>query len=219
MLVTTGQAFLKRAFDLCSCSIALLFFAPIIAICVLIARWDTGASGIFVQRRIGMHGKPFDVYKIRTMNTANEEINTTITKRDDPRVTKLGALFRRFKLDELPQLWNVVRGDMSLVGPRPDVPGYADQLTGDHRRLLSIRPGITGPATIKYRDEESLLAAAADTVVFNDQVLYPDKIRLNLDYLDNWGLKKDLWYIAITAGFCKPPEHLNVDASEPRSMP
>lgn len=211
--MTTGQAALKRTFDLIACSFALLFFAPVIIICALIARWNTGASGIFAQRRIGKHGKPFDVYKIRTMDPRIDARDTTITERDDPRITKLGALFRRFKLDELPQLWNVVRGDMSLVGPRPDVPGYADQLNGDDRRVLSIRPGITGPATIKYRDEELLLAAAHDSYAYNNDVVYPDKILLNLEYLDNWSLKKDLWYITITLGICKPPECLNLDAN------
>ena len=216
--MTTSQAIMKRAFDACACTVALFLLTPIIVVCVLLARKDTGASGIFRQQRIGLHGRPFDVYKIRTMKTAVSEVGTSITVRNDPRITKMGALFRRFKLDELPQLWNVVRGDMSLVGPRPDVPGYADQLKGDDRRLLSIRPGITGPATIKYHDEELLLAAAADSVEYNDTVLYPDKIRLNLEYLDNWSLKTDLWYIAITAGICKPPDYLNVNASEPESM-
>src|SRR5699024_5392612 len=109
--------------------------------------------------------------------------------------TPLGRFFRRTKIDELPQLWNVLLGDMSFVGPRPDVPGYADKLEGEQRLLLSIRPGITGPATLKYRDEEAMLAAQDDAEAYNRDVIWPDKVHLNLDYIRDWSLAGDIRYI------------------------
>jgi len=120
---------------------------------------------------------------------------TTVTKRGDPRITRLGAFFRRTKIDELPQLWNVLIGQMSFVGPRPDVPGFADKLTGNEREVLKLRPGITGPATLKYRNEEELLAAQSDPEKYNREVIFPDKVRINLDYMRNWSLRKDISYI------------------------
>ena len=124
--------------------------------------------------------------------------DTTVTTKNDIRITKWGHFFRRTKLDELPSLWNVLKGDMSLVGPRPDVPGYADKLTGDNRRILQLRPGITGPATLKYANEEQLLANVDDPVKYNDEVIFPDKVRINLEYLDNWSLWLDIKIIIRT---------------------
>lgn len=117
---------------------------------------------------------------------------TTVTTSNDKRITPLGAKLRRWKLDELPQLWNVLKGEMSLVGPRPDVPGFADKLEGTDRELLQLQPGITGPATLKYRNEEELLAGSDDPERFNAEVIWPDKVRINLSYLNGWSLKKDL---------------------------
>ena len=122
-------------------------------------------------------------------------LDTTVTRSGDPRITPLGRLLRKAKIDELPQLWNVLWGDMSFVGPRPDVPGFADSLVGEERQLLSIRPGITGPATLKYRNEEELLAAAEDPEVYNREVIWPDKVSINLEYIRDWRLSKDLQYI------------------------
>jgi lipopolysaccharide/colanic/teichoic acid biosynthesis glycosyltransferase len=122
-----------------------------------------------------------------------------VTVAGDPRVTAFGRYLRRAKLDELPQLWNVIKGDMSLVGPRPDVPGYADRLTGPAAALLELRPGVTGPATLYLRDEERLLAAAPDPQTYNDAVLYPLKVRMDLAYLADWTLVRDLGYLAVTA--------------------
>jgi len=127
-----------------------------------------------------------------------------ITLDGDPRITSLGRRLRHWKLDELPQLWNVLRGEMSLVGPRPDVPGYADRLIGEAREILQLRPGITGPATIKYRDEERLLARQSDPVAYNDRVVYPDKVRVNLRYLHRWSLANDIRCILVTIGALKP---------------
>lgn len=164
-------------------------------ICWLVASIDTRSNGLFVQIRVGRYGVLFRVFKIKTMRH-NAEYNTTITQSDDPRITRIGAFFRKTKLDELPQLWNVLIGDMSFVGPRPDVPGYADQLESEARDLLlSVRPGITGPATLAYRDEEQLLARQANPQRYNDEVIYPDKLRINLDYIRHWRFRDDLRYI------------------------
>ena len=121
--------------------------------------------------------------------------DTTITSSNDVRITKSGAFFRKTKIDELPQLWNVLIGQMSFVGPRPDVPGYADRLQGKDRRVLSVRPGITGPAQLAYRDEEDILADQNDPVKYNDEVIWPDKVKINLDYVKNYSFFKDLYYI------------------------
>ncbi|MEC7520538.1 MAG: sugar transferase [Myxococcota bacterium] len=154
--------------------------APMAMIAAAIRLTD-GPPAVFRQTRVGQHGRPFVLYKFRTMSTGRG--GGTVTVRGDVRVTPLGAVLRRFKLDELPQLFNVLRGDMSLVGPRPDVPGYADALTGADRAVLDLKPGITGPATLAYRREEEILAAQPDPVHYNDTVVYPHKVELNLEYL------------------------------------
>jgi lipopolysaccharide/colanic/teichoic acid biosynthesis glycosyltransferase len=120
---------------------------------------------------------------------------TTVTTAADTRITPLGRIFRRWKLDELPQLFNVLTGQMSLVGPRPDVPGFADRLKGKDRLLLTVRPGITGPATLKYRREEQLLAAVPDPESYNRDVIFPDKVAINVNYVRTWSFRKDLGYI------------------------
>lgn len=183
------QRILKRGFDVGVAGLGLLISWPVIAVCVLLARRDTGASGIFKQERIGRHAKPFTVYKIRTMRAVE---GTTVTTSGDARITKLGAKLRRWKLDELPQLWNVVKGEMSFVGPRPDVAGFADTLDGEDRAVLELRPGITGPATLKYRDEETILAGQADPERYNREVIWPDKVAINRDYLENYRFLGDL---------------------------
>lgn len=179
----------KRTFDLVMAMIGLAALWPLILLCWGLATLDTGANGFFTQARIGRGGKPFRVVKLRTMRPV---AGTTVTTSRDPRITRLGAVFRRFKLDELPQLWNVVRGEMSLVGPRPDVPGYLDRLPPHQRRLWTLRPGITGPATLKYRNEEILLSEADDSERYNAEVIWPDKVRINLEYLDTWTFSRDL---------------------------
>ncbi len=118
-----------------------------------------------------------------------------VTTSNDRRITKSGAFFRRTKIDELPQLFNVLIGDMSFVGPRPDVPGYADRLEGEARAILELRPGITGPASLKYKNEEEILAQQKDPKMYNDTVIWPDKVAINLEYIQNWSFKKDMEYI------------------------
>jgi lipopolysaccharide/colanic/teichoic acid biosynthesis glycosyltransferase len=198
--VTPGQRFAKRLFDLAVAAVGLLLGWWLLALGYVAASVSTGQSGLFRQRRVGRNGRLFTVVKLRSMRApqaarGDQQGGTgTITAAGDPRITCTGALLRRTKLDELPQLLNVLVGDMSLVGPRPDVPGYADRLTGSDRVILSVRPGITGPATLKYRNEEELLAASDDPVRYNDQVIYPDKVRISREYVENHSFAGDLVY-------------------------
>lgn len=185
----------KRFFDITVAAVGLVFLWPVIAVTWYMARRDTGASGFFCQRRVGRGGKLFKVIKLRTMRPIE---GTTVTQARDARITLLGAKLRSYKLDELPQLWNVVIGDMSFVGPRPDVPGFMDQLTGPDRKILMLRPGITGPATLKYRNEEELLASVDDPERYNAEVIWPDKVQINLEYLNDWSFRRDIGYIVKT---------------------
>jgi len=191
------QAFQKRTFDLVFAALGLLAAWWLIVLAWVAASIDTRSNGFFIQKRVGRNGRIFRVVKIKTMRPVTS-FDTTVTRRGDPRITPLGAFFRRTKIDELPQLWNVLRGDMSFVGPRPDVPGFADKLKGEERTMLSIRPGITGPATLKYRNEEEMLAAQANPEAFNRDIVWPDKVRINLDYIRDWSLRLDIQYISQT---------------------
>jgi lipopolysaccharide/colanic/teichoic acid biosynthesis glycosyltransferase len=172
--------------------LALPMFVITLLICLL-----EGRPVFFRQKRVGRHGSLFTIYKFRTMKHAAGSIST-ITTAEDGRVTPLGRRLRRFKLDELPQLWNVLRGDMSFVGPRPDVPGYLDRLSGDAQALWQLRPGITGPATLLFRREEEMLACIKDYSRFNDEIIYPEKVTLNLAYLRRCSFAIDLGYILAT---------------------
>jgi lipopolysaccharide/colanic/teichoic acid biosynthesis glycosyltransferase len=158
---------------------------------------STGRNGFFLQKRVGQDGRIFNIIKLRTMRDVSG-VDTTITAQNDMRITKTGAFLRKYKIDELPQLINVLKGDMSLVGPRPDVPGYADKLKGEDRIILSVKPGITGPASIKYKNEEALLAKQSDPKRYNDEVIYPDKVRINKEYIQNYTFGKDIKYLLQT---------------------
>ena len=192
--LSTAQELRKRTFDILLAVLGLLLVWWLILFAWIAASLDTGSNGFFRQRRIGKNGKVFTVVKIKTMRPS-QKLTTTVTQENDPRITSLGRFFRRMKIDELPQLWNVLIGDMSFVGPRPDVPGFADRLEGEERLLLSIRPGITGPATLKYRHEEKLLADMDDPEAYNREVIWPDKVRINLQYIRDWRLRNDIKYI------------------------
>ena len=182
---------IKYFFDRITALVGLVVLAlPLLVIAILVKRSVKGESVIFRQTRVGKDGRLFDIHKFRTMT--NDKEVSTIAYPNRSRVTPIGAKLRRHKLDELPELWDVLLGKMSFVGPRPDVPGYADQLQGDDRRILQLRPGITGPASIKYRDEEELLAQQADPKTYNDNVIWPDKVKINLDYLDHWSFFGDI---------------------------
>jgi lipopolysaccharide/colanic/teichoic acid biosynthesis glycosyltransferase len=192
--LSIGQAAIKRSFDFTVALFGLLVTWWLVLVAWIAASIDTRSNGFFIQRRVGRNGKTFRVIKIKTMRPV-AEFDTTVTRRGDPRITPLGAFFRRTKIDELPQLWNVLLGQMSFVGPRPDVPGFADTLLGEERAMLSIRPGITGPATLKYRNEEELLAAQDDPEAYNRDVIWPDKVQINLEYIREWSLWNDCCYI------------------------
>jgi lipopolysaccharide/colanic/teichoic acid biosynthesis glycosyltransferase len=192
-----GPRALKRGFDIVVSIVGLCLTWWIIILGIVAATIDTRKNGLFMQQRIGRHGRPFTLLKLRTMHNCTM-VFTTVTVSGDPRITRLGAFFRRTKLDELPQLLNVLVGQMSFVGPRPDVPGYADTLVGQDRVILAVRPGITGPATLKYRSEEEMLAASDDPVRLNREVIYPDKIRINRLYVMEYSFIKDLGYLLQT---------------------
>ncbi|MEL0084088.1 MAG: sugar transferase, partial [Gammaproteobacteria bacterium] len=182
-MISPIDAFIKRAFDIVFSAFGLMLVGGVILLAFLAATVDTGRNGFFLQERVGRLGRPFKVIKIRTMRDqpqSDVKVNeTTVTTAADPRITRLGRFFRRFKIDELPQLVNVLIGQMSFVGPRPDVYGFADQLSAGDRDLLLVRPGITGPATLKYRDEERQLAEQADPESYNREIIFPDKVRIN----------------------------------------
>lgn len=188
---------LKRGFDLLFSVLGLTLSSWIIVLAFIVAAIDTRSNGFFVQDRVGKNGKSFKVVKIKTMRPL-ENVNTTVTSSRDPRITRSGEFFRKTKIDELPQLWNVLVGQMSFVGPRPDVPGYADKLKGEERLVLSVRPGITGPATLKYKNEEDLLAEQSDPQKYNDEVIFPDKVKINMDYVRDYSFGKDIRYIVET---------------------
>ena len=189
--LSARQRWLKRALDLVVAALTLVLLGWLILLGAAMSALAHGGSGFFVQRRVGRHGKLFPLLKLRTMR-AGPSGATTVTTALDPRITRAGRVLRRTKLDELPQFVNVLLGHMSLVGPRPDVPGFADRLTGADRAVLSVRPGITGPATLAYRHEETLLAAQEDPERFNREVIYPHKVRLNREYVENYALRNDL---------------------------
>ncbi len=163
---------LKRIFDIVLSLVAIILIWWLLTLLYIIASIGTKSNGLFIQSRIGRYGKPFSIYKLRTI-ASDGAMNAT------------SKFLRRSKLDELPQLINVLVGDMSFVGPRPDIPGYYDQLIGEDRKILNLRPGITSLASIKYKEEEALLATQSDPLYYNDNIIYPDKIKMNLDYYYN----------------------------------
>ena len=180
---------LKNSFDKTFALIGLLVLWPLLLLIALLIRVKMpDGSVLFRQQRVGQYGKVFTMIKFRTMTVTHH--GSSISVAGEPRITPLGAFLRKYKLDELPELWNILKGDMSFVGPRPDVPGYADKLIGKDRDILQLKPGITGPATLKYRNEEELLAQQANPQQYNDEVIFPDKVKINLEYLHHhsfWG--------------------------------
>ena len=211
---------LKWLFDKLISLIGLISLSPVLLIVALLIKWKMPGPILFCQQRVGRYGRIFTVYKFRTMTvkaeasvaSRNSEA-TSIASQEQNRITPLGEKLRRYKLDELPELWNVLKGDMSFVGPRPDVPGYADQLQGEDREVLLLRPGITGPASLKYRNEEDILEAVDEALQkgrsglpmgittvqeYNDNVIYPDKVRLNRYYLHHYSFIKDIKMIVCT---------------------
>ena len=189
--------FLNFIFERRATLFGLIFLIQVLIIVgILICIKMPGGPIIFKQRRVGQYGRLFTMYKFRSMTVAHS--GSSVSVKGESRITPLGAVLRKYKLDELPELWNVLIGDMSFVGPRPDVPGYADKLEGEDRRMLLLKPGITGPASLKYRNEEELLAKQENPQEYNDKVLFPDKVRLNIEYLDNWSFSNDIKFIIYT---------------------
>lgn len=189
--------FFKSLFDRGASLFGLILLSPILlVVSVLIYIKMPGGPAIFKQKRVGKHGRLFTMYKFRSMTVRHS--GSSVSVKGESRITPLGAVLRKYKLDELPELWNVLIGDMSFVGPRPDVPGYADKLEGENRRVLLLKPGITGPASLKYRNEEELLAQQEDPQKYNDEVLFPDKVGINIEYLDHWSFWNDIKIIIYT---------------------
>lgn len=187
----------KYLFDRIMAFVGLIVLSPVLLVVWMLIRVKMpDGPAVFTQKRVGKDGKLFTMYKFRSMSAHHS--GSTVSVAGESRITPLGAKLRRYKLDELPELWNVLIGDMSFVGPRPDVPGYADKLEGDDRRVLQLRPGITGPASLKYRDEEVLLAGQTNPQEYNDNVIYPDKVRINLYYLDHYSFLADIKMISAT---------------------
>ena len=202
---------LKRLFDITASFFGLLFLWPVLLIVAIMVKVKMpGGPAFFVQKRVGKGGKLFNCHKFRTMTVKHN--GSTVSVAGDSRITPFGAVLRHYKLDELPGLWDVLIGNMSFVGPRPDVPGYADKLTGDDRDVLKLRPGITGPATLKYRLEDEMISdyvakrqAEGDkrpmqeiATEYNDKVIYPDKVRINCYYYRNYSFWKDIEMILAT---------------------
>ena len=187
---------LKYIFDRVTALVGLLFLWPVLLIVAILIKIQMPGPVLFIQERVGKDCKLFRCHKFRSMIV--EHTGSSVSVAGESRITPLGAKLRKYKLDELPELWDVLIGNMSFVGPRPDVPGYADKLQGDDRIILSLRPGITGPATLKYRNEEELLATVDNPQHYNDTVIYPDKVRINRYYAEHYSFAKDLQIIVCT---------------------
>ena len=190
---------LKWIFDRVVAFIGMICLCWLFLIVAVLIKVKTPGPVLFVQKRVGRNGKLIKVHKFRSMRVRREdEAFTGVAAAEASRITPLGEKLRKYKLDELPELWDVFIGSMSFVGPRPDVPGYADKLEGEDREILKLRPGITGPASLKYRNEEELLATVEDPIKYNDEVIYPDKVRLNLYYLKHYSFWVDIKMIFAT---------------------
>ena len=188
---------IKRLFDLIFAIFGLLLLLPFFLAISILIKIDSKGSIFFIQDRVGQDAFLFKIIKFRTMTTS-EEIKSTISIKGDVRVTKFGEILRRYKIDELPELINIVRGEMSFVGPRPDVPGYADKLNGDARNILKLKPGITSLASLKYSNEELLLSQQKNPIDYNNNIIYPDKVKMNLNYYKNHNLWIDIKIIFAT---------------------
>ncbi len=171
---------MKRLFDIIFSIVSLLLLSWLILICFIVASIETQSNGFFVQTRVGQWGKLFKIYKIKTIHPKTN------------RTTFFGQYFRQYKLDEIPQFFNVLLGDMSIVGPRPDVEGYYDLLQGEDRKVLALKPGITSEASIKYRNEDMVLSQHENPLEYNDKIIFPDKVKMNLAYLHHHTFAGDL---------------------------
>ena len=189
-MISKRQLLIKRIFVLVlSVLLFPVLIIPIIVL-ILIATIDTKQYGVFSQVRVGQHGKLFKIYKLRTLKQERHHLGHL-----NKSATRIGKFFRNMKIDELPQLYNVLIGTMSFVGPRPDIQGFADELKGDDRIILKVKPGITGPATLKYKDEEIVLSKQVDPETYNRTIIWVDKVEINKKYVQNWSFYLDLNFI------------------------
>lgn len=182
----------KFLFDYLLTIILLPLALPLILLLVIVSTIDTGEFGLFTQKRVGRNAKLFSIFKIRTMRGNNESDITTAATHD---ITSIGKFLRKYKFDEIPQVFNILLNQMSFVGPRPDVVGYADELKDEDRIILSIKPGITGPAQLAYKNEEEMLSQQKNPIQYNDEVIWPDKVRINREYIKNWTFLNDIKYL------------------------
>lgn len=180
----------KEIFDKIVSAVSLILCLPLMIILGFLVKATSRGPIIFKQQRVGKDRKMFSIYKFRTMY--HESPKQVVSVKGDPRITLIGGFLRKWKFDELPELWNIFIGDMSFVGPRPYVPHLAEKLLGEDVRILRLKPGMTGPATLKYINEEEILSKVDDPVKFNNEVIFPDKVKINLEYLDNWNFKGDI---------------------------
>ena len=188
---------MKEVFDRFMALLGLGVLWPfLLAVVILIRVKMPDGPVILKQKRVGKEGCLFTMYKFRSMTVGHT--GSSVSVAGESRITPLGAVLRKYKVDELPELWNVLKGDMSFVGPRPDVPGYVDCLTGEEREVLKLKPGITGPASLKYRCEEEVLAKVEDPQKYNDEVIFPDKVRINKNYIKHWSFVLDMKIIIYT---------------------
>ena len=195
-MISSRNMMLKRAFDvLLATFLLVIFLIPLIVLCFCVMV-DTGRSPFFLQERIGRQGRPFTLLKLRTVRGKEAPAEAGLPQ---PGVTRFGSFLRKTKLNEFPQILNILIGEMSFVGPRPDVKGYADTLLGEERRILLLRPGLTGPASLAYFEEEKLLRSQKDPEAYNRNEIWPDKVRLNYAYLKNWTFVGDLRILFDTA--------------------
>jgi len=196
----------KRALDICAAMAGLIVLSPLLLFVACCIRLTSRGPVLYRQIRIGQGGRPFKILKLRSMTVQNSDTDLQITVAGDSRVTAVGKLLRRYKVDELPQLWNVLRGDMSLVGPRPEVAVYVGEYTPEQQMVLSARPGITDPASLAYRHEEEILAGQADPEQFYRREILPDKLARNREYLEKITFQNDIRIVMKTISSCLLPE-------------
>ncbi len=193
-----GTILIKRAFDIIFSTFGLICTAPIFLIVAILIKADSPGPVFYKQIRVGKDGREFFIYKFRKMRSDVGDKGLKITTSNDSRMTDIGKVLRQYKLDELPQIWNVLKGDMSIVGPRPEVPNYVALYNNEQREILKIKPGITDYASLEYFDEGDLLEKQSDPNLFYIETLMPSKIELNLDYIRNMSVKTDLRIIFLT---------------------
>ena len=187
---------LKRGFDIAVSGIALLFLLPLLLVLAATVRLDSPGPALFWQTRVGRSFRPFQLLKLRSMRHGGPGME--LTSGQDERITRVGRLLRDYKLDELPQLWYVFRGEMSLVGPRPEMPAFVEQFQAGYAEILQVRPGITDPASLRYRSEAEILGRAADPVTYYTEVILPDKIEISKRYIRNANFRTDMSVILLT---------------------